>query len=50
MMPFHQWKDKQVEEDSKKHGVLRYYRMREWYWKAYGNYCNQCRKQLTTQH
>jgi hypothetical protein len=42
--PFYQWKDEQIEKDSKKYNVVRYYRCQEWYWEEYGKYCNKQRK------
>ncbi len=43
--PFHQWKHEQVQADSKARGVVLYYRLREWYWQAYGNCCQKIRNQ-----
>ena len=42
-IPFHEWKDKQIEKDSLPR--LRVYRSREWYWQAYGNYCRKIRNE-----
>lgn len=36
---FHEWKDNEVKKDSLEHGVVRYYRSREWYYRHYGIYC-----------
>lgn len=43
MMPFHEWKAKQVKADSAAHGVLLYFRPYSWYHKAYGSYVNKQR-------
>lgn len=43
LIPFHQWKAEQIACDSKQHQVQRYYRPRDWYYKAYGDYCNKQR-------
>lgn len=42
-LPFHAWKDEQVKQDSIEHGVFRFYREREWYWREYGRYCTNLR-------
>jgi len=42
MKPFHAWKDEQVKEDSNKHGIP-FFRAKEWYFKAYGDYCDKQR-------
>lgn len=42
-LPFHTWKDEQVKRDSIEHGVFRFYREREWYWREYGRYCTKLR-------
>lgn len=40
-LSFHEWKSRQVDEDSRKAGVQRYYRTRDWYYSAYGIYAQQ---------
>ena len=46
--PFHEWKEEVVKADSEKHGVFKFYRLRDWYFKAYGAYCAKHRKSLKT--
>ena len=43
MLPFSQWKDTQVAKDSLANNVFKFYRPRDWYYKAYGGYCNKFR-------
>lgn len=43
-LPFHQWKDAQVQKDSKANGVFRYYREQSWYWAEYGKFLNRARQ------
>ena len=43
LLPFWKWKAEQVVKDSAAHGVFKHYREKEWYWQAYGNYCNKVR-------
>ncbi|HET8686970.1 MAG TPA: hypothetical protein VFM18_09945 [Methanosarcina sp.] len=50
MMSFHEWKDHRIRDDSKQHGVFRYYHPKDWYWQEYGRYCNKMRKLMETQN
>ena len=47
--PFHQWKSEQVKADSEKNGVFRFYRLRDWYFTAYGAYCQKVRNERIVQ-
>jgi len=47
MKPFHQWKEEQVKKDSLDNGVFRFYRQRDWYYRAYGSYVNKSRNEKT---
>lgn len=44
ILQFHKWKDNQISVDSELHKVQRYLRPRDWYYEAYGKYCNKMRK------
>ena len=43
MLSFTKWKDVQVARDSLANNVFRFYRPRDWYYKAYGDYCQKFR-------
>lgn len=44
-LPFHKWKDEQIKKDSEAQCVMKAYRSRDWYYTAYGAYCNKIRRQ-----
>lgn len=43
MLTFTEWKDAQVTKDSLAHSVFKFYRARDWYYAAYGGYCQKYR-------
>jgi hypothetical protein len=48
ILPFHEWKQRIVDEDSKKHGVTLYFRWtRQEFYTKYGHYVQKMRRTLS---